>query len=222
MAFYPNLLTPLQQRILRLVSGRIPGLFLTGGTALGSFYLGHRRSVDIDLFTRDAGAFNSSVRAFLALLQDAGLTATAGQAGPGFRRFLVSDGADQVPVDVATDTAPALAPPVVREDGLLVDSLDDIAANKLTAILGRAEVRDYVDLYFLEREGMDLLSLMPAAQRKDGGLEAATLAFVLSQVKVRQAPEGLERPVTAEELQAFVDDLRTRLARAAFPRGEPA
>jgi len=44
------------------------------------------------------------------------------------------------------------------------------------------------------------------------------LAFVLSDVKVRSAPEGLEKPVSAAELQAFIDDLRQRLAREAFPK----
>jgi hypothetical protein len=96
--------------------------------------------------------------------------------------------------------------------------LDDIIAYKLGAILGRSEVRDYVDSFFVAKEGRDPLSLMSAACRKDAGLEPAALAFVLSGVKVRSAPEGLEKPVSAEELQAFIDDLRQRLARLAFPK----
>jgi hypothetical protein len=44
------------------------------------------------------------------------------------------------------------------------------------------------------------------------------LAFVLSEVRVRRAPEGLERPVAAAEPQAFIDDLRHSLARQAFPK----
>lgn len=217
MVSYPSLLTRLQLRLLDLVGAHLHGFFLTGGSALGPVHLGHRRSADLDLFTRDAMSFDAGVRQFLRLMEDEGLSVTPGQAGPGFRRFVVSDGTEQLPVDLATDSAPAVAPPVVLDGGLAVDSIQDIAANKLGAILGRAEIRDYVDLYFLARSGVDLLALLPAAQGKDGGLDAATLAFVLSQVKVHRAPEGLEKPVTAEELQAFVDDLRARLARAAFP-----
>ncbi len=194
-------------------------MFLTGGTALGAFHLGHRRSDDLDLFTRDRGAFDARVKEFQVLMADERLPVTHGTAGVGFRRFVVSDGAEQLPVDLAVDTAPALAPPLVAENRLEVDSLDDIAANELATILGRSELRDYVDLYFLARHGVDLLALLPAAQRKDGGLDAATLAFVLSEVKVNRAPEGLEEPITREQLQAFVDDLRTRLAAAAFPGG---
>ena len=213
-----SLLSALQARILRLVvAARLDGLFLSGGAALGAFHLGHRGTSDLDLFTRDRAAYDRLVRQFVRLVEDGGLSAKAGQAGPGFHRFAVSDGTDTVPVDLVLDTAPALEPTVLV-DGLAVDSLADIAANKLTTIVSRCEIRDYVDLFVLERHGIDLVALLPSAQRKDAGAEAATLAFVLSDVKVNRLPEELARAVSAEALQAFIDDLRRRFARAAFPR----
>ena len=218
MASFPNLLSPLQRRILDSVSAQLPGMFLTGGTALGAFYLGHRRSADLDLFTRERAAFDERVRQFVRLVQGMGLVVTPGAAGPGFRRFVSSDGKETVPVDLVLDTAAEVAAPTITPEGLVIDSLDDITANKLGAILGRAEVRDYVDLYFLAKAGKDPLAFVAAARRKDAGLDPAVLAFVLSEVRIRSAPEGLEKPVSAAELQAFIDDLRQRLARAAFPK----
>ena len=218
MASFPNLLSPLQRRILDAVSARLSGMFLSGGTALGAFYLGHRRSADLDLFTREAAEYDAHVRQFVRLAEGEGWSVASGAAGPGFRRFVVSDADETVPVDLVLDTAERIAPPTITPQGLLVDSLDDLVANKLGAILGRAEVRDYVDLYFLAKAGKDPLASVPAARRKDGGLDPAVLAFVLSDVKVRSAPEGLEKPVSAAELQAFIDDLRQRLAREAFPK----
>lgn len=218
MASFPNLLSPLQQRILDAVSAQLPGMFLSGGTALGAFYLGHRRSADLDFFMREGADYDERVRQFVRLAEGSGLKVVAGSAGPGFRRFVVSDANETVPVDLVLDTAERISPPTVTPDGLVVDSLDDITANKLGAILGRAEVRDYVDLFFLARSGRDPLAFVAAARRKDGGIDAAALAFVLSDVKVRADPEGLENPVSAGELQAFIDDLRRRLAREAFPR----
>lgn len=214
---FTSLLTPLQRRILAVVAGRLDGVFLSGGSALGPFHLGHRRSVDLDLFTRERGAYDTRVRELLRLMDDEKLAVTAGHAGPGFHRFVVTDGTETVPVDVVLDTTPAVGPTLVVEGGLAIDSLTDIAANKLAAVLGRAELRDYVDLYFLEQAGIDLVALLPAARQKDGGLDAATLAFVLSDVEVNADPVGLVRPVSAADLQAFVDDLRRRCARAAFP-----
>jgi hypothetical protein len=214
----PDLLSPLQQRILDAVARGLEGVFLSGGTALGAVYLGHRQSVDLDLFTREPASFEGIVRGFQRLMTGEGLSLTPGHAGPGFRRFVVSDGAAEVPVDLVVDGAPAIGQPLVLANGLAIDSLEDIAANKLCAILGRAEVRDYVDLFFLARRGVDLVALVAAAQRKDGAADPATLAFVLSEVRVQRPPTGLSTPVSVAELQAFIDDLRQRLARAAFPR----
>jgi len=50
-----RIITDLQRKIL-LVFSEIPGnemFYLTGGTALSEFYLAHRRSYDIDLFTTE-------------------------------------------------------------------------------------------------------------------------------------------------------------------------
>lgn len=104
MASFPSLLGPLQQRVLERVAAHLQGFFLTGGTALGVYYLGHRRSEDLDLFTRDANAYDEGGRQFVRLMKLDGLTVTAGSAGPGFHRFIVSDGRDDVPVDLVLDT----------------------------------------------------------------------------------------------------------------------
>ena len=60
-----------------------------------------------------------------------------------------------------------------------VDSLREIAANKVCALLGRAEIRDLVDLRAILQKGFDLASVLRDAERKDGGVSPATLAWVL-------------------------------------------
>jgi hypothetical protein len=218
LAFYPNLLSPLQARILHTISAQLPGVFLSGGTALGAFYLGHRRSADLDLFTREAGEYDTRVQQFLRLLESEALPTAAGAAGPGFRRFVVADGHETVPVDLVLDIADPIAPPTITPDGLAVDSLDDITANKLCAILGKNESRDYVDLFFLARAGKDPLTFLPAARKKDAGLDPAVLAFVMSEARIHAVPRDLALPLDPQELQTFVDGLRHRLARQAFPK----
>ena len=55
-----GILTPLQQQFLQLFFGE-PGsdpFYLTGGTALAGYYMGHRYSDDIDLFTHDQSALD--------------------------------------------------------------------------------------------------------------------------------------------------------------------
>ncbi len=50
-------LTPLQRALLVSFFEHERRFYLTGGAALAGFYLRHRRTTDLDLFTFDANAF---------------------------------------------------------------------------------------------------------------------------------------------------------------------
>jgi predicted nucleotidyltransferase len=56
-SFYFQQLYPLQDEVLKLLTGLDTGLYLTGGTAASRGYLAHRFSDDLDLFANDAQAF---------------------------------------------------------------------------------------------------------------------------------------------------------------------
>ncbi|MCY7376161.1 MAG: hypothetical protein LH472_09350, partial [Pyrinomonadaceae bacterium] len=80
----------------------------------------------------------------------------------------------------------------------------------------RSEIRDLVDVRELEKAGFNLESALSAAQRKDMGLTAAQLAWVLNQIKFG---DDLKPPgdVSAIELRDYLNDLVARLKRLAFP-----
>ena len=89
-------------------------------------------------------------------------------------------------------------------------------ANKLCTLLSRGEIRDLVDLRALEREGLGLEDHLLLAMRKDGGLTAGQLAWVLSQIEIGDdaTPPG---DVTVEELRGYLADLIERLTKLAYP-----
>jgi hypothetical protein len=97
-----------------------------------------------------------------------------------------------------------------------VDPADEILANKLTAIVGRAEERDLIDVMLLERAGYPVEAALPAALAKDGGCTPATLAWLLSEVKI---PDGIELPagVPPAELRVYLAELIRRLLVLAAP-----
>ncbi len=209
-------LTPLQVEILRAFFERERGFYLTGGAALSGYHLGHRTTDDLDLFTADPQAFErgrfvlgdvaSSIGARLEIRQDA----------PGFlRAAIVRDDAGVV-VDMVRDQSFQVQSVKPEHDGIRIDPPDEILANKLAAVLGRAEERDLVDLMLLERAGYRIEDALPAALKKDGGCTPATLAWLLSEVSV---PDGvtLAGGVDPAELRAFVADLVVRLRRIAHP-----
>jgi len=51
------ILTTLQSKFLEKFFNLTQEFYLTGGTALSAFYLKHRNSIDLDLFTHEDAAF---------------------------------------------------------------------------------------------------------------------------------------------------------------------
>jgi hypothetical protein len=205
--------------VLDRVSRDLPGFFLTGGSALGAFHLRHRTSLDLDLFTPDAHEFGIVDTVVAGAAADLGLSAKSLRTATGFRRILFEGDGEQVVVDFVLDLAPAVDPSKDVVGGLRVDTLREIAVNKLCALLGRSETKDLVDLLFIARAGVDPLGLIPLAARKDGGLTPGALAYSLTSVPLDRLPQGLVVPLDGAELREFRDRLAEALSRLAHPGG---
>jgi Nucleotidyl transferase AbiEii toxin, Type IV TA system len=216
MASSRDRLTPLQRELLTAFFRHEHRFFLTGGAALAGFYLHHRPTLDIDLFTLDPEAFESGRRVLAVSAAELGATVAVRQHTPGFERYVVARDAETVVVDLVLERAPQTAGAKRTIGSITVDPIEEILANKLTTVLSRAEERDLVDLLFIERQGLRVEDGLRAAQEKDGGCTPAALAWVLAEVSI---PDDAILPagVTAEELRGFVADLIVRLRRAAFP-----
>jgi len=111
---------------------------LVGGTSL-ALQLGHRDSVDIDLFGQcdiDEVTFRETVSAFG--------TTTLLKKSKNILVFSING----IKVDFVHYPYPWLAPCLHVENFRLAD-MRDIAAMKLNAISGRGSKKDFIDLYFL-------------------------------------------------------------------------
>lgn len=209
----PSRLTSLQHRFLRAFAARSTAFFLTGGAVLAGWVLGHRQTEDLDLFTTDDRAMSEGDRLVRGAAAEIGATAESVQSQPDFRRYLVRSGAESIVVDLARDRAPQLYPKVSRE-GVPMDTVEEIVANKVCALVGRSEIRDLVDLYYLEQAGFPVERFLPDAMRKDSGVTPATVAWILSGLTIPSAlPAGLDR----DALRAFAQGLEQRMRRLAAP-----
>jgi hypothetical protein len=92
-----------------------------------------------------------------------------------FWEFLLgrSRGDESVVVDLVVERAPQLVADKPSVGSIRLDPPEEILANKLCALLGRAEIRDLVDVRALEESGFSLERALEAGQRKDGGLTPA-------------------------------------------------
>jgi hypothetical protein len=210
-----NRLSPLQQELLEAFFRRATGFFLTGGAALAGYHLGHRTTADLDLFTTTE-PLDAGDDALEAAAIDTAATVESLQTAPDFRRRLVRRGDEGVLVDLVRDRASQGPQAKYNVDGVQVDPPEEILANKLCALLSRAELRDLVDVVCLERAGFCAEDALELATLKDAGLTPAQLAWVLSQITIgddASIPAGL----TVGELRSFLSDLIARLSRLAFP-----
>lgn len=209
-----GILTPIQHMLLTRFFAYEIGrdFFLTGGTALAAFYLYHRLSEDVDLFTLEDGALDAAQDAVLAIVDDMGWEADIRRLSPHFLRVVLTTEEDtSLKADLVQDVGPQFGEKRWCE-GILVDSIRDIASNKVTAILGRGDARDFVDLYFIIHQlGYDLDELLQMARQKDPGLTEFYLAGTMQQIhKVKDLPVML-KPVALEKLRSFYDELVDQL-----------
>lgn len=212
-------LTNLQEQVLDAFFADTSGFYLTGGGALAGFYLKHRETRDLDLFTHDGVAFQARVLALPAWAQEHGFILTTQMEAPAFHRTLVSDGTDAVVVDLVHDASPQLGLDPVVVEHIPLDPLSQIFVNKITALVGRQEERDIVDVVFLERQGFRLEDQIESALAKDGGCTPATLAWLL-EPWAAQLPDDkvFAGALSGAELKEHMRALAARMRRLAFPR----
>jgi predicted nucleotidyltransferase component of viral defense system len=177
---------------------------LTGGTALAAFFLRHRLSEDLDLFTQVPRAVPLALQALRDALPAAGFEVQVVRAFPTFAELSVSGHGETLKVDLAEDTPFRLAPanPGAAE-GLALDDLADISANKVAALFDRAQPKDFVDVYFLAQDRAALEDLVKEAQTKHLGMDDYWLAQAFARVRNVNVLPRMVRPLTLRELQDF-------------------
>jgi hypothetical protein len=199
---------------LQVCHARTP-FHLAGGAALAGVHLRHRLSRDADLFFHDRHLHREAVVLLQDVARDADVTIRVVRDGGTFVRAVLTAADEVVDIDLVFDAVADVDPPDFVE-GVHVESLADLRANKLTCILSRSEPRDLVDLLFLDRAGYPPESDLALALRKDGSIDPGVLAWLLGQFPVEPLPEMLES-LPAGTLESFRDGLAERLRRLAIP-----
>jgi hypothetical protein len=195
-----------------------PRFFLTGGTALAAFHLHHRLSVDLDLFTLDDLALREADVLLPQLAADVGCRLGAMRRTEHYREVFFEPAiGDLLKIDLVRDFGPQYGEHL-HVNHVIVDSIENIGANKITAILGRTEPKDFVDLYFILQAGLEFDALLVKAQTKDLGLHPFYLAGSLRQVRNFRRLPATTPPLTLPELQQFMLALADRLLEQVRPR----
>lgn len=212
-------LTQLQRRICQLVAAGRDGArsYVAGGIALNAVTSASRVSFDIDLFHDSQEAVKESARRDRAALVEAGLSITEVRDVPGFVEVEARDAVDAVLVQWAADSAFRFFPLERHPDlGWTMHPLD-LATNKVCALVGRVEVRDWLDTLTCHERIQPLGLLAWAATGKDAGLNPR---FILGEAARTARYSRAELATLAFEGEAPDIEERFRVWRAALQEGE--
>lgn len=187
-----GLLTPIQSSFLAAFA-QLPDqaqFYLAGGTALAEYYLGHRLSFDLDLFTPEVSLILPLSYQIETLGPQVGLGIAVIRRFASYVEFLVTQSDEKLKVDLAQDSPFRLQPLALASNGIHVSSLNDLQVDKLLAYYGRAEPRDAVDLHFILQQA-SLTQLLAHAAQKDPGFDLYWFAVALN--RAEGFPDELER-----------------------------
>jgi len=164
--------TGFQQAICRLIAGnRLEAgeAYVAGGVALNLLTGGGRISRDIDLFHDTLEALDATWRADRKLLEEHGYELRFVHERPGYVEAVVGKGPEAVLMQWTRDSAFRFFPLVRHEELGLVLHPFDLATNKVLALAGRLEIRDWIDVITCHEQLQPLGYLAWAACGKDPG-----------------------------------------------------
>jgi len=217
-----TILTPKQSQFLELVQKDqqiTKHFYLTGGTALAEFYLKHRISEDLDLFTEEEEVNQQVVEAFLKKISPklSVVHIKRTQFMGLFSYTLIFDDKQELKVDFNYYPFPRIQKGT-KFKNLNVDSIYDIAVNKIHTLFVKPRSRDYLDIYFIMKKysySLDRL-ILDAKAKFDWHIDKITLASQFVKVKDRDESSMVIVPFDKKEMDEFFLKLAKSLEKDIF------
>ena len=214
-----SILTEHQRKVLDLLSRESSisnAFYLSGGTALSEFYLHHRLSEDLDFFSEEEVDTQGISTVLKKIQRAAGITNVTYEQSFNRNLFFLHLEDDVIKTEFTYYPFPRI------EDGqrvgnLAVDSLLDIAVNKLFTISQKPRSRDFIDLFCILRANREwrIEDLIAKATIKfDHHIDLLQLsAQFVKATELKDYPQMLI-DLKEEEWQGFFMDEAKRLAQS--------
>lgn len=201
-----NILTTFQVKFIRAFSKTSlkDAFFLTGGTALSEFYLQHRISDDLDFFTEEEGQITWILPIIEDIASELGGKIDINRNFRSYIEFFIIKENEFLRCDFAIDSPYRLNEKVFNNElGIYIDNAIDISCNKLSALFDRSEPKDFVDIYFIDKEIIQFDRLVEKAKKKHIGLDNYWLAISLAKIDSFSVLPRMLKPLTIDELRCF-------------------
>lgn len=172
-------LSEFQREVFRLIARhRHPDSYVAGGTPLHRAADSPRFSEHVDIFHHAEESVALAAETDLRLLAEHEYQVERTLITPAFQRAIIRKKEGALRMEWAVDSAFRFFPVLPDDDFGFTLHLADLATNKILALAGRWEARDFIDALYLHSHYAPLGLLAWAAAGKDPGL---TPLFILEQ-----------------------------------------
>lgn len=165
-----SILSANQKKLLAVISENqeiCRSFYLTGGTALAEYHLQHRLSEDLDFFSEQEVEPQSIYIFLKSIAKKCNLKKIDSQSSFNrnlFFLYLIDD--DIIKTEFTYYPFPRIEKKI-KIGSLFVDSILDIAVNKLFTIYQKPRSRDFIDLYLIvKKEKLTIAELVKKAKIK--------------------------------------------------------
>lgn len=135
----------LQDKVLDIVFRAENIFYLTGGTCLSRFYYPKRYSDDLDFFADASSRYAFAVRTIKQRMLDV-FSLKIEVESKDFTRWRINE---RLQVDFINEHSPRYGDVIVTPSGYVIDNIENILCNKLTAVVGRDNPKDVFDIYLI-------------------------------------------------------------------------
>lgn len=216
------ILYPHQIQLLSLFSASPFGkpFFLTGGTALSAFYLAHRESQDLDFFSLkpfDTLALRTTIQEIADKTKS---TMTMHIRSQTYNEIFLENKKEdwRQKIDIVQEQ-PKHFGEITHIDNIAIDSLVNIATNKILAVFGRLEPKDYIDLFVIcAKTNLSFDELFALAKQKDTGLSEFYFANTIADADKFETLPKMKIPLDRDAFVQFYKDLARKLLLKIKPK----
>lgn len=179
---------PLYRCLEYIFNQKIFDCILVGGTALSGFYAGHRRSDDIDLFTKDDESQKATILAVKSL-KTIGIEFHEELQTNQYYRTTCQFQKHRFTIDVVND------PNIFQvgnfeklDNGIVIADLETLLMTKAATLVSRCGEKDLYDLIWLfdHIEGLDFQKLIDSGKKIDGGVNGEAMLLAISGAHLRE------------------------------------
>ena len=206
---YDNVLYPLQDRVIALFHGS--PFYLTGGTALSRGYYHHRYSDDLDYFVNDHPDFPRIAERQIVKLKETLSDLNVALRGDNFLRLFVAP--ERLKIEMINDVPAHIGSRIDHSTLGVIDSKENILANKLTALVDRGLPKDIADIYVLLNDGLSVKKALVDANSKAAGIAPLMVAKILAEFDYSLLDSEIRwiRPVPGLEIGVFLSGVAGRI-----------